>query len=154
MTELLDAINALAAEGETDDDDELARVYDRAEECLAQLRLVKEILEDALAARLPTKGKVLGGAARKPHRASNRVWDDTDKTKFSLLAMGRDRALPDGVPDPATGERHPTWEQAITWVELFYTLKYPKTTPMKELGIDPSAESSMEYGRRTVETIR
>ena len=104
---------------------------------VADLKLLEADVVQAIAAGQPA-GPIVGEAAEVTYSQKSVKWN-RPAAKNSILRLERDIAVTeDFAVDPDTGEKVPTWDQAVKVIEKYWLLGNPRTTPMKEAGIEPN----------------
>ena len=112
-------------------------VLRRIRQTITDLKLLENDVVQAIAKGQPA-GSITGEAAEITYSQKSVKWD-RPAAQNAILRLERDIAVTeDFAVDPDTGEKVPTWDQAVKVIQKYWLLGNPRTTPMKEAGIEPN----------------
>jgi hypothetical protein len=144
-----DAVNQETVSTET-----LVELYAAIDKAVPELRQVQAAIAEKCAAVVPPGGAVVGQRFVTPRRSKSRKGWKHDVLNHAVLTAGRDAATAESsVADPYTGEKVPTWDQAVEWIKTFWPLggNGVRITPLRAIGLDPDEFADTEAGAWTLE---
>lgn len=109
----------------------------RVRQTMGDLKLLEADIVKAITEQRPA-GPIDGESAEVTYSQKSVKWN-RGAAKNAILQLERDIAVSeDSAVDPETGEKIPTWDQAVKVIDKYWLLGNPRTTPMKEAGIEPN----------------